>query len=88
METKTVLKSQKSGVFHKPYHIIDEQGNHIATLFHNDNLEEYLNLFLLSPVLKKTLWKILDEVSNEEQKSTISIELLNEITELLIKFKS
>jgi len=85
---KDNLIIKHSGVPHLPFHIIDEQGNVIADLFHNIESVSYARLFKNAPRMHKILWDVLENYSvsiNNNGLSDKDLKILKDITELQVE---
>lgn len=82
------LQVKELNLPHAPYSMVDNKGHHVATLYHHDYSHKFAELFASIADIENLLWSILEEVESEDINSTVSIELMSEITRLLLKFNS
>jgi hypothetical protein len=89
------LNVKNTNRVHKPYIIIDEKEEIIATLSHHAKQEYYLKLFLLAPVMETILWDIvgesgidIDMKGSESVEFSISEKPLIKIVKLLTNLTS
>ena len=82
------LKVKELGLPHAPYSMVDSKGHHVATLYHHKYSHKFAELFASISDIENLLWSILEEVENKDVNSTVSIELMSEITRLLLKFNA
>lgn len=85
---KDNLTIKNSGVPHQPQHIIDEDGNVIASLYHNLKSELYARLFKNAPRMNKILWDVLENYSasiNDDNVSDKDLKILKDISQLQVE---
>ena len=82
------LKIKSSGIPHLPFHIIDENGNVIADLFHNIDSVTYARLFKNASRMNKILWDVLENYSVSINSNTVTdrdLKILKDISELQLE---
>lgn len=82
------LKIKSSGIPHLPFHIIDENGNVIADLFHNIDSLTYARLFKNASRMNKILWDVLENYSVSINSNTVTdrdLKILKDISELQLE---
>tara|TARA_R110000824_G_scaffold6362_1_gene29481 strand:+ start:2012 stop:2437 length:426 start_codon:yes stop_codon:yes gene_type:complete len=82
------LKIKSSGIPHLPFHIIDENGNVIADLFHNIDSVTYARLFKNASRMNKILWDVLENYSvsiNDNSVTDRDLKILKDISELQLE---
>jgi hypothetical protein len=82
------LKIKSSGIPHLPFHIIDENGNVIADLFHNIDSVTYARLFKNASRMNKILWDVLENYSVSINSNTVTdrdLKILKDISEVQLE---
>lgn len=82
------LKIKSSGIPHLPFHIIDENGNVIADLFHNIDSVTYARLFKNASRMNKILWDVLENYSVSIKSNTVTerdLKILKDISEVQLE---
>jgi hypothetical protein len=82
------LKIKSSGIPHLPFHIIDENGNVIADLFHNIDSVTYARLFKNASRMNKILWDVLENYSVSIKSNTVTerdLKILKDISEIQLE---
>ena len=82
------LKIKSSGIPHLPFHIIDENGNVIADLFHNIDSLTYARLFKNASRMNKILWDVLENYSVSINSNTVTerdLKILKDISEIQLE---
>lgn len=77
------FKIQESNIPHTPLFITDDKDNLIATLHHTFEHDAHAELFQKAPIMKNLLWRVFDEVSKSDDTIPLSLDLLNDISEVL-----
>lgn len=80
------LKVTNTGIPHIPFQIVNEKNDIVANFFFNEKIFNYVTQLITSETSIHLLKKVLNEVSQIDEHSTISADLMFEITELLLFF--
>jgi len=82
---KDNLTIKDSGIPHQPHHIVDADGNVIASLYHNFQSPLYARMFKIAPRMQKILFDVLENYSisiNENNVTDKDLKILKDIAEI------